>query len=61
MSADLVSDHLKNKKHYNSFNPNLGFFLDIDEVIDWYNLPDKEFKKVRLLICVLFCSGISER
>lgn len=47
MSADLVSDHLNNRKHYNSFHPTLGFFLDLDEVLDWYNLPDAEFKKVR--------------
>ncbi|KAF8636729.1 hypothetical protein AX17_003532 [Amanita inopinata Kibby_2008] len=45
LSADLCSERTKNKKHYNSFHPNLGFFLDIDLVISWltaapsFNVP----------------------
>ncbi|KAK4702895.1 aprataxin, partial [Phenoliferia sp. Uapishka_3] len=31
--SDLISPKLKNKKHYNSFHPKLGFFLHLDEVI----------------------------
>ncbi|KAJ6596834.1 HIT-like domain-containing protein [Mycena vulgaris] len=37
LSDDLHSDRMKNKKHYNSFHPKLGFFLDIDEVLSWFD------------------------
>ncbi|KAJ7109319.1 HIT-like domain-containing protein [Mycena epipterygia] len=37
LSDDLCSDRLKNKKHYNSFHPKLGFFLDVDEVLSWFD------------------------
>ncbi|KAJ7709962.1 HIT-like domain-containing protein [Mycena rosella] len=37
LSDDLCSDRMKNKKHYNSFHPKLGFFLDIDEVLSWFD------------------------
>ncbi|KAK4056645.1 aprataxin-like protein [Microbotryomycetes sp. JL221] len=33
VSNDFVSDRLKNKKHYNSFHPKLGFFLHLSDVI----------------------------
>ncbi|GAA99755.1 uncharacterized protein L969DRAFT_103367 [Mixia osmundae IAM 14324] len=34
ISTDLVSDRLKHKKHYNSFDPRGTFFLSVDSVID---------------------------
>ncbi|GAA5819978.1 hypothetical protein JCM11251_005433 [Rhodosporidiobolus azoricus] len=34
ISTDLISPKLKNKKHYNSFHPKLGFFLHLDEVLE---------------------------
>lgn len=34
ISGDLVSPSLKTKKHYNSFNPKLGFFIPLDEADD---------------------------
>ncbi|TFK42641.1 HIT-like domain-containing protein [Crucibulum laeve] len=37
LSADLCSEKMKNKKHYNSFHPSLGFFLHIDEVLSWFD------------------------
>ncbi|KAJ3742164.1 HIT-like domain-containing protein [Lentinula detonsa] len=37
LSSDLCSERLKNKKHYNSFNPKLGFFLHIDDVLSWFD------------------------
>jgi len=37
ISADLLSDTMKNKKHYNSFHPKLGFFLHIQEVLEWFD------------------------
>ncbi|KAG6850541.1 hypothetical protein H0H93_012157 [Arthromyces matolae] len=44
LSADLRSDAMKSKKHYNSFHPKLGFFLDIDEVLSWFDAEDSFFK-----------------
>jgi len=35
LSADLLSEKMKNKKHYNSFHPKLGFFLPIEDVLEW--------------------------
>ncbi|KAF7791306.1 hypothetical protein EIP86_002320 [Pleurotus ostreatoroseus] len=36
ISADLVSKSLKNKKHYNTFHPKLGFFLHYKDVMEWF-------------------------
>ncbi|KAJ3505558.1 hypothetical protein NLJ89_g7351 [Agrocybe chaxingu] len=36
ISADLCSERMKNKKHYNSFHPKLGFFLHLDDVLSWF-------------------------
>ncbi|GAA5916658.1 DNA 5'-adenosine monophosphate hydrolase [Sporobolomyces salmoneus] len=33
ISSDMISDRLKNKKHWNSFHPELGFFLHLSDVI----------------------------
>jgi len=35
LSADLLSEKMKNKKHYNSFHPKLGFFLHMEEILEW--------------------------
>jgi hypothetical protein len=35
LSKDLISPYLKNKKHYNSFSPTLGFFLHLSTVREW--------------------------
>ncbi|TFK54942.1 HIT-like protein [Heliocybe sulcata] len=37
ISSDLVSPRLKNKKHYNSFHPKLGFFLHLKDVLSWFD------------------------
>ena len=37
ISADLLSESMKNKKHYNSFHPKLGFFLHIAQVLEWFD------------------------
>ncbi|KAF8894520.1 hypothetical protein BD779DRAFT_1669016 [Infundibulicybe gibba] len=37
ISADLCSSAMKNKKHYNSFHPKLGFFLHAEEVLSWFD------------------------
>jgi len=36
---------LKQKKHYNSFHPELGFFLHIDQVLSWFEKDDASFDK----------------
>ncbi|KIY50868.1 hypothetical protein FISHEDRAFT_20919, partial [Fistulina hepatica ATCC 64428] len=46
ISADLCSDRMKNKKHYNSFHPKLGFFLDIDDVLSWFDAEPSYFESV---------------
>ncbi|GAA5857930.1 hypothetical protein JCM1840_000972 [Sporobolomyces johnsonii] len=33
ISSDMLSPKLKNKKHWNSFHPELGFFLHLSDVI----------------------------
>ncbi|KAK7014911.1 HIT-like protein [Favolaschia claudopus] len=49
LSDDLLSDRMKNKKHYNSFHPKLGFFLDIDEVLSWFDAEDSYYKSMAKL------------
>ncbi|KAM0753070.1 hypothetical protein T439DRAFT_311739 [Meredithblackwellia eburnea MCA 4105] len=34
ISSDLISPKLKNKKHYNSFHPEIGFFLHLEDVLE---------------------------
>lgn len=46
LSADLVSERMKNKKHYNSFHPSLGFFLHIDDVLSWFEAEPSYFSRV---------------
>ncbi|KAF9532911.1 hypothetical protein CPB83DRAFT_806534 [Crepidotus variabilis] len=43
LSADLCSEKLKVKKHYNSFHPKLGFFLHLDEVLSWLDAAPSFF------------------
>jgi len=45
VSSDLCSPSLKQKKHYNSFHPELGFFLHIDQVLSWFEKDDASFDK----------------
>ncbi|KAF8231307.1 HIT-like protein [Tricholoma matsutake] len=49
LSGDLCSPKLKNKKHYNSFHPKLGFFLDIDEVLSWFDAEPSYFASMSKL------------
>ncbi|TCD68898.1 hypothetical protein EIP91_009448 [Steccherinum ochraceum] len=44
ISADLCSTALKNKKHYNSFHPKHGFFLDLSEVLEWLDAEQTFFE-----------------
>ena len=46
ISADLRSDKMKNKKHYNSFHPKLGFFIHFDEVMSWFEAEPSFYKQV---------------
>jgi len=49
LSADLCSEKMKIKKHYNSFHPKLGFFLDIDEVLSWFDADPGFFSSMAKL------------
>ncbi|KAL0071539.1 aprataxin-like protein [Marasmius tenuissimus] len=46
ISADLCSEKLKHKKHYNSFHPKLGFFLHVDDVLSWFDSEPSYFSQV---------------
>jgi hypothetical protein len=46
LSNDLRSEKLKHKKHYNSFHPNLGFFLHLHDVLSWFDEEPSYFQKV---------------
>ncbi|KAF8610152.1 hypothetical protein BDV93DRAFT_601209 [Ceratobasidium sp. AG-I] len=39
LSSDLCAPPLKKKHHYNSFRPDLGFFLHLADVLSWFELP----------------------
>ncbi|KAJ8520410.1 hypothetical protein ONZ45_g2767 [Pleurotus djamor] len=43
ISSDLCSEKLKNKKHYNSFHPKLGFFIHLKDVLEWFDGEDSYF------------------
>lgn len=58
ISADLCSSAMKNKKHYNSFHPKLGFFIHLDEVLSWFDSEPSYFSEVRIAVClngIRFC------
>ncbi|KAJ3883724.1 HIT-like domain-containing protein [Lentinula edodes] len=46
ISSDLCSERLKNKKHYNSFHPKLGFFLHIDDVLSWFDSEPSYYREM---------------
>ena len=54
ISSDLNSPSLKVKRHYNSFHPELGFFLHLDEVLSWFDAAPSYFENVRLYDCLDF-------
>lgn len=41
ISSDLISPSLKTKKHYNSFNPKLGFFIPLEDADGVSTLRDQ--------------------
>jgi aprataxin len=49
LSADLCSEKMKHKKHYNSFHPKLGFFLHLEEVMSWFDAEPSYFETVSQL------------
>ncbi|KDQ60763.1 hypothetical protein JAAARDRAFT_31735 [Jaapia argillacea MUCL 33604] len=49
ISSDLVSPSLKNKKHYNSFHPKLGFFLHLDDVLSWFDTDPSFYTRMSKL------------
>ena len=50
ISGDLCSPTLKHKKHYNSFHPKLGFFMHLDDVVEWFDAEPEVFKTVRACV-----------
>jgi Scavenger mRNA decapping enzyme C-term binding len=46
LSDDLCSPTMKNKKHYNSFHPKLGFFLHLDDVLEWLDAEPSYYDTV---------------
>lgn len=57
ISSDLVSPALKSRKHYLSFNPKQDFFLDLDDVLEWFESVPEVFNRVRfsLLLLMMNC------
>ena len=51
----MQSEHLKNKKHYNSFHPKLGFFIHLDDILDWFEAVPSVWRKVRRRYIPLSC------
>lgn len=46
ISADLSARAMKTKRHYNSFHPTLGFFVHLDEVLEWFEAEPDVFTTV---------------
>ncbi|KZS99263.1 hypothetical protein SISNIDRAFT_448138 [Sistotremastrum niveocremeum HHB9708] len=49
ISSDLCAPALKNKKHYNSFHSKLGFFLHLNDVLEWFDATESHFKTMAKL------------
>ncbi|KAG8217751.1 hypothetical protein J3R82DRAFT_5912 [Butyriboletus roseoflavus] len=47
LSNDLCSEKMKHKKHYNSFHPELGFFLHLHEVLSWFDEEPSYFERLK--------------
>lgn len=45
IAEDRVSDSLKTKKHYNSFRPDLGFFISIMDIQRWLQEDDEYIRE----------------
>jgi len=46
ISADMCSDFMKIKKHYNSFHPKGDFFLQLKDVTEWLEAQPSFFRKM---------------
>jgi hypothetical protein len=56
---------MKSKKHANSFNPKLGFFLHLDDVLEWFDAEPSFYDTVRHILAgnlarFLILSSISD-
>ncbi|KAH8107120.1 HIT-like domain-containing protein [Cristinia sonorae] len=49
LSADLCSDKMKHKKHYNSFHPKGDFFLKLETVMEWLDAEKSYFRTMAKL------------
>ncbi|TXT13543.1 hypothetical protein VHUM_00910 [Vanrija humicola] len=59
LSNDLVSPSLRTKKHYNSFRPDHGFFITLDEVETWCADQDKGVAERQAGVSELSVAGTS--
>jgi hypothetical protein len=55
ISSDLCGVGLTQLKYYNGFNPDLGFFLPIDEVLEWCEPRNPIYRQVS--VSNLSCRG----
>ncbi|KAF8654179.1 hypothetical protein AX16_003708 [Volvariella volvacea WC 439] len=46
ISEDLCSSRLKNKRHYNSFHPKLGFFIHLTDVLEWFDAEPSYYTSI---------------
>ncbi|KAG1756573.1 HIT-like domain-containing protein [Suillus paluster] len=49
LSADLCSPSMKLKKHYNSFHPQLGFFIHLSDVLSWFDADPSYYQTISQL------------
>jgi len=45
----ILTEDIKIKKHYNSFHPKLGFFLHLDDVLEWFEATNSYWKRTSQL------------
>ncbi|GJN90591.1 hypothetical protein Rhopal_003603-T1 [Rhodotorula paludigena] len=59
ISSDMISPKLKNKKHWNSFHPTLGYFLHIGDVINDVEGGSLELDSTKSYEALLKCDLVS--
>ncbi|KAH8928504.1 HIT-like protein [Atractiella rhizophila] len=59
ISTDFQSDRLKHKKHWNSFHPELGFFLHLSDLLENLSYPEYTLKtKLTYEMKLMPCGGL---
>ncbi|KAI5121693.1 hypothetical protein M0805_002768 [Coniferiporia weirii] len=49
ISSDLCGEGMKKPSHYNGFHPGIGYFLHLDDVLEWFEVVESRYNENKQL------------